>query len=90
MKGKEKPVGIYELLDYGENEAEWTEMLGLFGGGLQAYRNRQWDFAIDLFQTILDSHPDDGPSRIFLERCRLYLVDEPQEDWDGVYVMTTK
>ncbi len=90
VKGKEKPVGIYELLDYGEQEAQWSEMLGLFEGGLQAYRARQWDFAIDLFQTILDNRPDDGPARIFLERCREYMVDDPGEGWDGVFVMKTK
>ena len=34
--------------------------------------------------------PDDGPSRIYFERCEEYIKDSPPEDWDGVYVMKTK
>ena len=90
VKGKQQPVGIHELLDYGSAEDHWGELIELFNAGLQAYRARQWEFAIDLLQSALEKYPDDGPSRIIIERCRQFMVNEPAPEWDGVYVMTTK
>jgi len=31
-----------------------------------------------------------GPARIFLHRCEEYLAEEPEADWDGVYIMKHK
>ena len=42
------------------------------------------------FERALEVRPDDGPSQTYLGRCREYLESPPPEDWDGVYVMTTK
>ena len=34
--------------------------------------------------------PEDGPSKVYYERCKYYIDNPPPEDWDGVFVMTTK
>ena len=34
--------------------------------------------------------PEDGPARMYLNRCKEYQVAGPDADWDGVYVMTHK
>ena len=31
-----------------------------------------------------------GPTRMYLSRCKEYLVAGPEENWDGVYVMAHK
>lgn len=90
VKGKQKPVAIYELLDYRSDGNSWAELLDLFQGGLDAYRARQWDFAVELFQLALEKYPNDGPSRLFLARCQHFKKEEPEPNWDGVYVMKTK
>jgi len=90
VKGKQEPVAIFELLDYRSDGNPWQELLDLFQGGLNAYRARQWDFAIELFQLALERHPHDGPSRLFLARCQQFQQEEPKPGWDGVYVMKTK
>jgi hypothetical protein len=46
--------------------------------------------AIDHFQAALNIRKDDGPSQLYLERCREFKNNPPDEDWDGVYVMHTK
>ena len=38
----------------------------------------------------LEKFPDDGPSKLFLQRCQHFLQEEPEPTWDGVYVMKTK
>ncbi len=90
VKGKREPVAIYELLDYGGDDSRYADLLAMFEGGLQAYRAQEWNFAIDLFGTILEVYPDDKPSKVFLARCREFAQAPPEAGWDGVYVMKTK
>ena len=53
-----------------------------------------WDLAEecaqDAFARALERWPDDGPARMYVNRCREYHVAGPEQDWDGVYVMTHK
>ena len=42
------------------------------------------------FTKALETDNQDGPSRLYLERCDYYLSNPPEKDWDGVFVMTTK
>lgn len=42
------------------------------------------------FSKALKVDADDGPSKVYLARCRHYIENPPPEDWDGVFVMTTK
>lgn len=61
-----------------------------FEEGLAAYRARRWDDAAKAFQEVLETQPDDGPSRVFLERIEVFRESPPDDDWDGVCHMTTK
>ena len=57
--------------------------------GLEAYRNGLFEKALRIFEEILSAYPEDGPSKLFARRCRLYL-ESPPPAWDGVFVATTK
>lgn len=70
--------------------AEKKEMLKYYNIGLNAYKQRKWDESIASFQKALEIIPDDGPSRLYLERSRDYKETPPPDDWDGVFTMTTK
>lgn len=50
----------------------------------------QFEEAKKYFSQALKSDPEDGPSQVYLERCNMYIENPPPEDWDGVYVMTSK
>ena len=94
VKGKSRPVTLYELVAArGTPEgdaADMEEHLELFAQGRASYRQRRWQDARMLFEKLLERWPEDGPARVFLGRCREYLVAGPEKDWDGVYVMTHK
>jgi len=90
VKGKLLPVTIYEVLDAEALGGEGKELVELFARGQLAYKLRDWRAAGQAFQQVLDRWPDDGPARIFLRRCEEYLAEEPEADWDGVYVMKHK
>jgi len=93
VKGKTQPVGLYELIgtrDALGKSVELDERLALFARGRALYRDRRWADARAVFGSIAERWPDDGPARVFRERCEGYLVEEPGADWDGVFTMTHK
>ena len=91
VKGKEKPVRIYELLGRkGELEAETGRLRNLFAQGLGCYRKQRWTEAVSCFEQALALAPGDGPSRTFLARCRQFQESPPGEQWDGVCRLTSK
>ena len=90
VKGKKKPVRIYELLGSIEAYDHYRDLIERFTRGLEEYRSGQWQSAIDAFGELRRDYPEDGPSAVFLERCRDYVAEPPQGIWDGVHVMETK
>ncbi|MBV9437869.1 MAG: adenylate/guanylate cyclase domain-containing protein, partial [Acidobacteria bacterium] len=90
VKGKTLPVTIYELLDWAKNEELYTERIVRFSEALTAYRRQQWDEAIELFTTLRDKFPDDGPCETFIARAHELMEAPPEPEWDGVYAMKTK
>ena len=45
---------------------------------------------VDAGGQALSIVPEDGPSRLYLERCRKMAAEPPGREWDGVTVMETK
>ena len=92
VKGKTEPVRIHEVLARAEDgiSNEVKSVVEHYSSGLEAYRKKEWETGIKEFQAALQVRADDGPSRTYLGRCRAYLESPPPDDWDGVYVMTTK
>jgi len=92
VKGKAKPVSIYEVLARSTQKLphDAEAAAGHFTAGLAAYRQRAWKEAIEAFEQALAVRPDDGPSHTYLKRCQAYLAVPPPDDWDGVFIMTSK
>lgn len=66
------------------------KVLDLFAEGRRAYKLMDFQKALDCFSEALKLDPQDGPSRVYFQRCKHYIANPPPEDWDGVFVMTTK
>ena len=90
VKGKLEPVRIFELMAEGEGSPEQRELARNFEEGLAYYRQQNWKEAVACFEKALEIVPDDFPSRSFIGRVEQYKSNPPPEDWDGVWVMTTK
>ena len=61
-----------------------------YEAGLDCYQRRDWQGGLSRFSEALDLAPNDRPSRIFLNRCRYYQINRPDEAWDGVWIMQEK
>jgi len=70
--------------------AEMKQVVQLFDKGRQFYKLMKFEEAKVYFQKALDIKQDDGPAKVYFERCEHYLKNPPPPDWDGVFVMTTK
>jgi adenylate cyclase len=90
VKGKMKPVRIFELLGLSSALDSYRDLLERFHQGLEAYRDGHWKRALCTFEQLTTDYPQDAPSRIFAARCQDLLEQPPEGAWDGVYVMKTK
>ena len=92
VKGKSEPVLVHELLDFMTplSFPDRDLVVEQYQYGLEAYRSRAWSTAIGHFQAALMMHPQDKLSSIYLERSLFFLENEPPNDWDGVWQMTSK
>ena len=66
------------------------KVLELFKEGRKSYKLMMFEEAKKYFKNALELEPEDGPSKIYFDRCEEYIREPPAEDWDGVYVMKTK
>ncbi len=92
VKGKTAPVRIFEVVALTDTpmDAEGGRMLEHYDAGFAAYRARKWADAEEHFRQALEAHPEDGPSRLLLERCQGFQTDPPPPDWDFVVQRTSK
>ncbi len=88
VQGKQKPVAIYELLDFARNKDAHEDLLARWNAARDAYVRQAWSEAMSLFEGLLERYPEDGAAVVLLDRCREFRVSPPARDWDGVY--TTK
>lgn len=86
VRGRNHPVTVYELLGPAGRSSVPADLLQGFAAGLAAYARRDWVAAGNLFADLTDRYPDDGPSRIYRDRCRLFAANPPAADWDGVFL----
>jgi adenylate cyclase len=86
VKGKEKPVAVYQALALKEDLGpELARLHEEFARALELYREEKFAEAALRFQEILTKYPGDAPSKVFLERCQNFQVNPPPPGWDGVF-----
>ncbi len=91
VKGKTKPVGVHEVLDYHTDETfpNLMDAVNYFNEGRKHYRAGNWDRGVKAFNECLKANGADKLSQTYIERCR-HLKKKDPKDWDGVWVMTSK
>ena len=92
VKGKNKPVRIYELLGEAGCRLEDNKMFAVesFVQGHGLFFQRRYELAQAKFEAALQRDPRDLASQLYLERCRACLDTPPPDDWDGVYDLKVK
>ena len=89
VKGKHKPVAIYELVGP-RNGGPEPDYAALAQEAFHAYLARDFSKAAALFQRILDIKPGDAAAGILLQRCQELAANPPDQDWDGAITKKEK
>jgi adenylate cyclase len=88
--GITEPVRLHEVLSFaGEAPPQTLRMIELFHHALDLFENQDWTAAETAFMAVLEQAPEDGPSKLYLERCGKYRNNPPQS-WDGIANLTQK
>lgn len=66
------------------------KLIDVYNEGLALYKQRKFKEAKAKFEECDTIVPGDGPAALYVGRCIEYIKNPPDEDWDGVYTMTTK
>lgn len=90
VKGKDKPVGIFEPLGLeGQVSKEVLEENRLWNQALRAYRAQDWDQAEVALLNLSRAHPH-HLYEVYQERIAHYRKEPPGEGWDGSWKFDTK
>ena len=76
---------IHEPLGEIDSAPQHAALLVQWNAGRAAYRDGRFEAALACFRATASLRPDDGPSRVFIERCTAFLRDGAPRDWDGVW-----
>lgn len=86
VKGKNNGVELIQILETPMSQ----DAIGLFDQARALYAQQKWDEAIVIFTKVLELLPTDGPTKMYIERCKRFKVFSPGQDWDGVFEMRSK
>ena len=56
----------------------------------RAYVAGRFDDALAAFNARRRCRPDDGPCRVFIDRCTIFLRDGPPPGWNGTWHFDSK
>ena len=92
VKGKSKPVKVYEVLDDLEKPvglwpADWVVV---YEKAMESYFAREFRVARDGFKKCLKKRPEDFCCKKYLDICEELILEPPPADWDGREIMKTK
>jgi adenylate cyclase len=83
LKGFEKSVEVYELIDPLEKAERTLAWRQAFSAALDYFRKRDFATAETAFRRVLELRPEDGPTKFFLHKLDEFRADPPPDGWKG-------
>ncbi len=91
VKGKDKPVAIYEPIGLAENVSSAKhDEIKLFHEVRRLYRKQDWDQAELQLMNLQRISPDTPLYQTYVSRIAYFRKNPQAADWDGVFVFDTK
>ena len=89
VKGNTKPVSIYEILDFHDNESFPNRMTMVvhFTEDLALYREANFAGALHEFEHAFAADGQDKPSAPYRERCHSFIETPPPKGWTTEWFM---
>ena len=92
VKGKNQPVSVYELIGLRSDPLTeiQTQIIEHYHTGRQHYLARKFSKAVAEFAEVLELDKTNKAANIHITRCQHFLLNAPEDNWDGVWRMTEK
>lgn len=88
VKGKKRPVVIYEVLGRGEPDEELAIELGYYHQAYREYMEKEFERSKELFETLFGEYGN-KIYKLYAERSAYYL-EHPEIEFDGVFTYNVK
>jgi adenylate cyclase len=89
VKGKEKPVALYQPLLEGQPDPLLAADVEAFAEAVELYRSRRFEESLVILAALNEKSPEKIYD-LYLERVQNFLKCPPPENWDGVYTALSK
>jgi adenylate cyclase len=84
VAGLAEPVNVWEVLAPADGEpGELPKALDDFTQAVELLASRNFEAAAETFERLRELLPDDKPTQLYLEVCRQYVAQPPDESWTG-------
>ena len=93
VKGRSEASTVYGLIGDSTllEDSTFHMLVALNSRMLHAFRNQKWREASLLAgQCAAMDHAPEGLYALYRERIDAYQIDPPDEDWEGIFIATTK
>lgn len=91
VKGKDRPVHIYEPLGLQQTITEDTaRVLQAYHRALGDFREQRWDEAERTFFALSQRDPESKLYQLYLDRIAVFRRQPPARDWDGIFTYEEK
>ena len=91
VRGKTETTRVFEVMSVaGQLSEESARLRERYDQARALYLAQQWDPAETAFRDCLKIRPNDGPSRVLLERIEFLRRNPPDHNWDGVWHLREK
>jgi adenylate cyclase len=91
VKGKTETTRVLELMSAaGQLSEELARLRERYEQARRTYLAQEWDLAEAIFRECLQIRPNDGPSRVFVERIQVLRRNPPGKNWNGVWQLVEK
>jgi hypothetical protein len=90
LKGFEKAVAVYELIDFADKEAASRPLRERFAAALDKLAKREFAGAEEAFRRVLEINPEDGPTEFYLEQLTELHTAELPPQWKGEITLKDK
>ena len=88
VKGKNKPVEIWQIHGFGKADGRLQEELELHHKAIEVYQEQHFKEAKEMFKSLIEIGTHNIYD-IYLQRCEHY-IENPPKDFDGVFLHMRK
>ena len=87
--GKEQPIGIYQPM-YKQDADAMAEELSKYENAVNLYLSMNFKDALEAFNELLAIRDNSVLYRLYVSRIGRFIINPPNQDWDGCFTFLSK